>query len=128
MTTFQVVDGHRDESRSEAAARRLRGALAELRISISEVARRIDMTQGALSRRMTGHVEFTLDLIDQICEATGISFTYITTGIKETPASPDGPDGGLSGSAPSRARTYDLRITSPSVEPSPSVEMELDAA
>ena len=82
-----IVDGDRDESRSQAVARRLRGELAERRISVSEVARRINMTQGALSRRMTGNVEFGVDLLDSICEATGASFTYVTTGIKETPPS-----------------------------------------
>lgn len=56
MTTLMIVDGDRDESRSQAVARRLRGELAERRISVSEVARRINMTQGALSRRMTGNV------------------------------------------------------------------------
>lgn len=112
MTTLIVVDGDRDESRSHAVARRLRGALAERRISVSEVARRIGMTQAALSRRMTGHVEFGVDLLDQICEATGISFMFVTTGMKEAPAGPDGPDEGSSASAPSRARTYDLRIKS----------------
>lgn len=64
MTTLMIVDGDRDESRSQAVARRLRGELAERRISVSEVARRINMTQGALSRRMTGNVEFGVDLID----------------------------------------------------------------
>lgn len=94
MTTLMVVDGDRGESRSEAVARRLRGELAERRVSISEAARRVGMTQGALSRRMTGHVEFGVDLIDQLCLATGASYTYVTTGIRETPAGPDGPDGG----------------------------------
>lgn len=52
------------------------------------------MTQAALSRRMTGDVEFGLDLIGRICEATEISFAYVVTGIRETPA-PGGPDGGM---------------------------------
>lgn len=52
------------------------------------------MTQGTLSRRMTGEVEFGVDLVDRVCEATGISFVYVTTGIRETPAGPNGPDGG----------------------------------
>lgn len=76
---------------------------------------------------MTGSVEFGVDLLDQICEVTGVSFMYVTTGMKEAPAGPDGPDGGLSG-APSRARTYDLRISSPSDRPSLSVVPEADAA
>lgn len=94
MTTLMVVDGDRGETRSEAVARRLRGELAERRVSISEAARRIGMTQGALSRRMTGHVEFGVDLVDQLCDVTGASFVYVTTGIRETPVGPNGPDGG----------------------------------
>ncbi|HMS75644.1 helix-turn-helix transcriptional regulator [Gordonia sp. (in: high G+C Gram-positive bacteria)] len=95
MTTLMVIDGDRDETRSEAVARRLRSELAQRRISVSEVARRIGMTQGALSRRMTGHVEFGIDLIGQICDETGISFMYVTTGLKKAPPTgPDGPTGG----------------------------------
>ena len=112
-----VVDGMRGETPSQAVARRLRGELGERRISVSEVARRIEMTQAALSRRMTGDVKFGVDLIGQICDATGISFTYVTTGIREAPAGPDGSGEGAVGGAPSRARTEDLRIISPSMEP-----------
>lgn len=57
MTTLMVVDGMRGETPSQAVARRLRGELGERRISVSEVARRIEMTQAALSRRMTGDVD-----------------------------------------------------------------------
>ena len=110
MTTLMVVDGDRGERPSEAASRRLRGELGQRQISVSEVARRLGMKQPALSRRMTGAVPFDLDLLGEICQATGISFAYVTSGIRETP-SPEGPDGGAS--APSRARTYDLRIKSP---------------
>ncbi|QHB37265.1 immunity repressor [Gordonia phage Gudmit] len=94
MTTLMMVDGDRGESRSEAVARRLRGELAERRISISEAARRVGMTQGALSRRMTSHVAFSVDEVDELCAATGASYVYVTTGIRETPAGPQGPDGG----------------------------------
>lgn len=45
MTTLMVVDGMRGETPSQAVARRLRGELGERRISVSEVARRIGMTQ-----------------------------------------------------------------------------------
>lgn len=65
-----------------------------MRISGSEVARRIGMTQPALSRRMTGDVPFDLDLLGRICDATGISFAYVTSGIRETPG-PEGPGGGV---------------------------------
>ena len=104
MTTLMVVDGGRGETPSKATARRLRGELGERRISISEVARRIDMTQGALSRRMTGDVEFGLDLVGRICDATGVPFAYVTTGIREAPTG-RGPDGGATTDAPNDGST-----------------------
>ncbi|MBM4592269.1 helix-turn-helix domain-containing protein [Rhodococcus hoagii] len=94
MTTLMVVDGGRGETRSQAAARRLRSELAGKRISVSEAARRAGMNQQTLSRRMTGEVEFKVDELDSLCQATGVSFTYVIAGIKETPAGPNGPDGG----------------------------------
>ena len=50
------------------------------------------MTQQALSRRMTGEIPFDVNLLDEICTATGISFAFVTSGIRETPE-PDGPGG-----------------------------------
>lgn len=92
MTTLVVIDGNRDETRSQAAARRLREELAGRRISMSEVARRLGTTQQKLSRRMTGLKSWDLDELDDVCRAAGLSFTYVTTGIRELPA-PNGPDG-----------------------------------
>ncbi|ORB94543.1 hypothetical protein B1T44_08470, partial [Mycobacterium persicum] len=39
----------------------------------------------AFSRRMTGHVPFTIEELDLICNTLGISFEYITTGSREIP-------------------------------------------
>lgn len=88
-----VVDGDRGESRSLAVARRLREELAGRRISVSEVARRIGTTQQKLSRRMTGLTPWDVNELDEVCRAAGISFVYVTTGIREVPT-PGGPDGG----------------------------------
>ena len=99
MTTLMVVDGNRGETRSGAIARRLREELAGRRISISEVARRIGTTQQKLSRRMTGLTAWDVNELDEVCEAAGVSFDYVTTGIREVPT-PRGPDGGSTGSAP----------------------------
>jgi transcriptional regulator with XRE-family HTH domain len=117
MTTLTVVDGQRNETRPEAIARRLRGELGQLNLSVSEVARRTGMSQPALSRRMTGQLPFDVAELDLICDTLGISFDYITTGIREVPAPrPPGQWGERGGDpedgAPSRARTYDLRISS----------------
>lgn len=92
MTTLMVVDGNRGESRSVAVARRLREELAGRRVSISEVARRIGTTQQKLSRRMTGLTAWDVDELDEVCQVAGVSFDYVTTGIREVP-SPRGPGG-----------------------------------
>lgn len=94
MTTLTVVDYHPDETRSEAVARRLRGELAQLHISASEAARRLGFTQAFLSRRLTGRVPFHVDELELICTTLGLSFVYITSGIRALPDGPPAPDGG----------------------------------
>lgn len=88
MTTLTVVDGFPGESRSQAVARRLRGELGQLRISVSEAARRMGITQSALSRRMNGDVTFDVEELDHICTVLGVSFEYVTTGIRAIPSNP----------------------------------------
>jgi len=125
-TALGVVRDDGPENRNAAAARRLRGRFAELRISASAVAREIGMTQAAMSRRMIGKTEFTLTELDQICEATGISFEYIVLGQSRENPRPDGPDGGIhilrarrdSNSQPSDPESNPLR---PVVIPSPGI-------
>lgn len=87
--TVTVVDQRPGESRNKAIGRRLAGEFGQLRISISEVARRIGMTQAALSRRMTDNVEFRVDEIELICTTIGVSFEYITTGARRVPGTGD---------------------------------------
>ncbi|WP_109557922.1 helix-turn-helix domain-containing protein, partial [Mycobacteroides abscessus] len=115
MTTLMMVDGDRGETRSEAAVRRLREELAGKRISIAEVARRLGTTQQKLSRRMTGQTPWDVNELDEVCEASGVSFVYVATGIKALPGGPGGssprpglplPDGATQGN-----RTPDLFIT-----------------
>jgi transcriptional regulator with XRE-family HTH domain len=93
MTTLMVVDGNRGDRRSVAVARRLREELAGQQISVAEVARRLHVTQQKLSRRMTGHTPWDVDELDEVCRAAGVSFDYVTTGIRAVPT----PDGGQSG-------------------------------
>lgn len=94
-TALGVVRDDAPENKNEAAARRLRGKFAELRLSASAVAREIGMTQAAISRRMIGKTEFTLTELDAICQATGISYEYIVLGRETTNPHPGGPDGGI---------------------------------
>lgn len=83
--TVAVVDHRPNESRNQAIARRLAGEFGQLRLSVSEVARRVGMTQAALSRRMTNTVEFGVDEVESICATIGVSFEYITTGARRVP-------------------------------------------
>jgi transcriptional regulator with XRE-family HTH domain len=94
MTTLMVVDGRADETRTEAIARRLRGELGQLNLSISEVARRTGLSQPALSRRMTGQIAFDIEELDLICTTLGISFDYVTTGARVIPVMPPDPPSG----------------------------------
>ncbi len=64
-----------------------------MRLSVSEVARRLETTQQKLSRRMTGETPWDVNELDQLCTTLGISFVYVATGIKTLPG------GGPSGSA-----------------------------
>lgn len=89
-----VVEGGRSETPNEAAARRLRGKFAEQRVSASAVARAVGMTQAAMSRRMLGKTEFTLNELADICRASGVSFEYIVIGRETNHPRPGGPDGG----------------------------------
>lgn len=115
MTTLHVV-GDQGETLTTAVARRLRGKLAESRITGIELSKRTGMGRAMISRRLSGETALNTDELELIEHVTGISAAYLLTGRGEESPRPDGPDGGEGGeSAPSRARTYDLRITRPSV-------------
>jgi len=104
-----MVDGRRDESRTEAIARRLRGELGQLNMSVSEVARRTGLSQPALSRRMTGQLAFDVEELDFICETIEISFDYVVTGIRAVPELPPNPPVGASKSAGAGTNKRSLR-------------------
>ncbi|QPG69125.1 helix-turn-helix domain-containing protein [Mycolicibacterium mucogenicum] len=94
MTTLMIVDGRRgEESRSEGIARRIKGEIAQNGLSMVRAAGLVGMTQAKFSRRMTGNVDFGIAELDDICQKLGISFEYITSGIRAIPNG-DGPDGG----------------------------------
>jgi transcriptional regulator with XRE-family HTH domain len=94
MTTLMVVDGQgRDETRSQVIARRIRGELAQIGLSMSKAAERVGMSQQKFSRRMTGNVKFDVEELDDLCRRLGISFEYITSGIRALPGGPGGETG-----------------------------------
>ena len=83
-----------DEPLSHAVARRLRGLLAEHRISGSALARELGMTQSAMSRRLTGETPLSLDEITAIADVLGITEEVLLGMHNRTRPRPDGPDGG----------------------------------
>lgn len=113
--SLKPVDGQRGETLTQAVARRLRGQLAEKQISGLQLAQMTGLGRSLINRRLQGETALNTDELEQIEQATGISATYLLTGIRPDQDDPDG------GGAPSRARTEDLRITSPSVSPLTSV-------
>ncbi|WP_207555076.1 helix-turn-helix domain-containing protein, partial [Mycobacteroides abscessus] len=95
MTTLMLVDGSRGECRSKAVVRRIREELARQGVSVSEVARRHGLAQQYVSRRMTGATDWKVGELDDFCAAAGISFGYVTTGVRQLPGNddPSGNDG-----------------------------------
>lgn len=89
--------------RSQSIARRLRGFLAEEQIPAIRLASALGLTQSKLARRMTGQVAFSIDELDAICDALGIRFEWLTTGVGPV----YDPDGGAS----CRDRTDDRSLT-----------------
>lgn len=88
MTTLTVIDEPREESLSEAIARRLAGEFGQLRISVSEVGRRVGLSQTAMSRRMTALIPFDLAEIEHLCTVIGLDRDYILTGARRLPGGP----------------------------------------
>lgn len=95
-TSLTAVAGGRSETLTEAVARRLRGALAELQISHAEAGRRIDINPSGMSRRMKGKHPWDLDELQLLADTCGVDITYVLTGIRnaENPH-PEGPGGGV---------------------------------
>jgi len=82
-----------NESRSQAVARRLRGVLAEQKISGSTLAIEMGIKQASMSRRTTGVTALTLDEISQIAEILGISEWWLLTGQQLSPRPTDPGEG-----------------------------------
>ncbi len=111
MTTLMLVDRRPGENRDQAISRRFRQELVGIGLSANKAAKIVGVTQSWISRHLTGETEWKANEVDQVCEPLGIDGDFILTGIKALPSgAPD--DEGPAG-APTRARTWDLRIKSP---------------
>lgn len=94
MSTFTVIQGERDESRTEATARRLRGALAEIKMSARQLSMKLGVSYTWMSRRINAKTPMTVEDLDAIERATGISAVYLLGGHEES-RRPVGPNGGF---------------------------------
>lgn len=94
MTNLTVGSDPTPESLTEATSRRLRGALAERRMNIRQLATLLDRSYTWMHVRANGKHPLNLDELEEIEHMTGISATYLITGSPPS-RSPDGSDGGL---------------------------------
>ena len=92
MSTALVIEGS-GESRTEAAARRLRGGLAERRLSARQLAMQMGVSYTWMSRRINGKISMSLDDLEMIESASGISVTFLVTGVNAENRHPDHPNG-----------------------------------
>lgn len=76
MTERLEVDGDR-EPLSQRAARRLRGALAENRISGTALAAALHLPQQTLSRKVNGVTPFSLDELDLVATTLGVQLDAV---------------------------------------------------
>lgn len=112
MTNLIAIDGGRQgETRSESVARRFREELAGINIKGAAAARLCHKSQPWINRRMNGHIPFTIDELDELCEALKLDYNYIATGIRQIPG-PGGDQVSERSSVQSRqeAPRPDLRI------------------
>jgi transcriptional regulator with XRE-family HTH domain len=93
-TSLDVIDGGRNETLTMAVARRLRGKLAERRISGLRLAEMTGLGRSLVNRRLQGETAMNTDELELIERVTGISAVYLLTGMRQETPRPDGPDGG----------------------------------
>lgn len=89
MTTLVLLDADRSPA---GVLRRLREELARQDLSDTAAARRYEVPQQWVSRRMTGHVDWKVSELEDFCDTLGLSYLYVATGVREVfeapPASP----------------------------------------
>lgn len=94
MSIMHAVDD-RAETLTAASARRLRGKLAENRISGRQLGMSLGKSYTWMQRRMNGEVSMSAEDMEAIERATGISPLFLISGIETENRHPDGsPNGG----------------------------------
>lgn len=92
--SMYAIDGGRGETLTEAVGRRFREQLAGRNITRREVARRLQKSEPWVGRRASGQTPFTTDDLEAIEQVTGISSTYLITGLNAESRRPTMSDGG----------------------------------
>lgn len=101
MTTLQVVPPRRGETMNQRLAQELNALKARYSLSQTELGKVIGVTQSQMSKRLKGHVPFTLDEIEAF--AAFFSMTPLELlGYAETP----GPGGQGPSGASTLVRSY----------------------
>ena len=95
---------------------RLRIAREWANLEQSELAERMGISRQAVGSAERGASKPRKITLNAWALATGVPVHWLETGQQNAPAGPDGPGEGMTGGAPSRARTEDLRIISPSMD------------
>lgn len=91
MTIMSLVPGTGDDLPSRQISRRIRGLMAEVRISGAKMAEAIGMSQRAFARRYSDEVDWTVDELHLVARAFGISFADLCAVVQVPPADPSGP-------------------------------------
>lgn len=104
MTTLIMMD---EDFSPAGIKRRIKEEFARHGIgSESEAAERYGRPQQWVSRRMTGETEWKISELKDFCRALGLSYVYVTTGIRPVP--PRTPGGGLGANGEEAANVIEL--------------------
>lgn len=85
---MHAVGAHGPDTLAETVAARLRGYLAERRISHKEFGELVGWDRGKYQRRLSGEVALDLADLEDIERNTGLSVTFLVTGIDNMPPKP----------------------------------------
>lgn len=92
MTTESLIHGdYPDEPLTTAVARRLRGQLAEHRMTLEDLGKVLGLSKMAASRRVNGETPISLAELELIEAATPITAAYLLTGQHSGPPPPQPP-------------------------------------
>jgi len=99
MVMATVHDFGGEETLQAAVARRLRGLIAEIRMSKTEFAERVGWDRGYLYRRLSGETPIDMADLDAIEHTVRFRADYLVGGHEPKMAPPPTPGGGSPGAA-----------------------------